>query len=108
MELKRLARNARERLINKGEGGGIKKVTSPCSPNVKFKIISSEIDENFNTKAKQALENDSLSPIQDIMDGDYFNSLDGVSKQKYLLDVIEKFNRVKEKFAAQQEQNLVY
>ncbi len=106
-ELKRLAQNARNRLIHKGENPSSSKAVV-SSPNIKFKVISPELDENFNVKAQQVLESGSLSPMSDLMDLNYYSSLDDLSKEKYLLDTVEKFNRYKEKFERKIEQKLVY
>lgn len=109
-ELKRLAQNARNRLMSKGEksANGVKKMNAPLSPNVKFKIIStSESDEIFKNRAKEVLEKDVLNPISELMDLSYYKTLDESKKQKYLLDVVEKFNRYKKEFE-RREQKLVY
>ena len=107
MELKRLAQNARKRLISSGANNGIRKTVPSLNSNVKFKVISNS-DEEFSSKARQVLESDTLSPIKELMDEDYFNSLDSINKQKYLLEVVEKFNRVKAKFDELQARKLVY
>ncbi len=105
-ELKRLAQNARNRLMNKGENS-IKKTNAVLSPNVKFKIISTSQDESFKTRTMQLLESDALNPIGELMDLKVYNSLDEDKKQRYLLDVIEKFNRYRQEFE-RREQKLVY
>lgn len=97
-ELKRLAQNARNRLISKGENGGMKKMSTPLSPNVKFKVLSSDADEMFNSKAMEVLERGSLNPITELMDMNYYASLSAGGKQRYLLEVVDKLNRVREKF----------
>lgn len=108
-ELKRLAQNARNRLISKGSRSGVKKMNAPLSPNVKFKIITSyEADENFNNKAREVLSKDTLDPIKELMDMNYYRSLDACNKERYLLSVIEKYSRFKEKFEHSIEQKLVY
>ena len=109
-ELKRLAQNARNRLMSKGENGtsGVKKMNAPLSPNVKFKVISTfESDEVFKNRTREVLEKGVLNPIGDLIDANYYRTLDEGKKQKYLLDVIEKFNRYKKEFE-RREQKLVY
>ena len=105
-QLKKLAQNARNRLMNKA-AGGVKKMNAPLSPNVKFKIISTSQDESFKTRTMQLLESDALNPIGELMDLKVYNSLDEDKKQRYLLDVIEKFNRYRQEFE-RREQKLVY
>lgn len=109
LELKRLAQNARNRLINKSAKGDIKKMGVSHNPSIKFKIISStDADENFNSKAHEVLTNDSLDPIKELMDMNHYRSLDACNKERYLLSVIEKYSRYKEKFEQKKEQKLVY
>ncbi len=96
-ELKRLAQNARNRLINKGENGS-KKVATPVSSNIKFKVLTSDADENFNSRARATIENESLSPIKDLMDMAYYQSLSQASQEKYLFDLVEKYNRFRKEF----------
>lgn len=109
LELKRLAQNARNRLINKSAKGDIKKMGISHNPSVKFKIISSsEADENFNNKANEVLSRDALDPIKELMDMNYYRTLDAGNKERYLLNVIEKYARYKEKFERSKEQKLVY
>lgn len=109
LELKRLAQNARNRLINKSAKGDVKKMGISHKSSVKFKIISSyDADENFNTKAKEVLAKDSLDPIKELMDMNYYRSLDAGNRERYLLSVIEKYSRYKEKFERKKEQKLVY
>lgn len=109
LELKRLAQNARNRLINKSAKGDIKKMGVSHNPSVKFKVITaSDADESFNTKAQEVLTKDSLDPIKELMDMNYYRSLDACNKERYLLSVIEKYARYKEKFERNKEQKLVY
>lgn len=109
LQLKRLAQNARNRLINKSAKGDVKKMGVSHNSSVKFKIISSsDADETFNNKANEVLSNDALDPIKELMDMNYYRSLDSVSKERYLLSVIEKYARYKEKFDRNKEQKLVY
>lgn len=106
-QLKKLAQNARNRLMNKA-AGGVKKMNAPLSPNVKFKVIeNSASDETFKIRAQEVLQKGVLNPIGELIDAGYYQSLDENKKQKYLLDVIEKFNKYKQEFE-RREQKLVY
>ncbi len=98
-ELKRLALNAKNRLIGnkKGNGASLKSKASPISANIKIKTISLS-DENFDHKVREVLEHDTLAPIREIMDEAYYKSLSASMKEKYLLEVIEKFLICKKKF----------
>ena len=96
-ELKRLAQNARNRLISKGENGS-KKVASSISSNIKFKVLTSEADEKFISRAKETIEKESLSPIKDLMDMAYYSSLSEASQERYLFELVEKYNRFRKEF----------
>ena len=107
MELKRLAQNARNRLIHKGENGS-KRLSSLASSNIKFKILSSKEDDLFEAKARQMLSDGALNPLGELMDSGKFNSLSSTQKERYLFATLERYARVKEKFDCGEEQKLVY
>ncbi len=104
-ELKKLALNARNRLINKGENR-LTKFPNSLSPNIRFKVISSS-DETFDNRAREILEKDSLNPIRELMDENYYKSLNEGMREKYLLEIIEKFVKVKKQIE-KEERKLVY
>ena len=107
MELKRLAQNARNRLIHKGESG-TKRLSSLARTNIKFKVISSKEDDTFEAKARQMLSDGALNPIGELMDSGLYNSLTSSQKERYLFATLERYGRVKEKFDCGEEQKLVY
>lgn len=94
--LRRLALNAKNRMINKSEGGTVKK-EGVLSPNVKFKVFSGE-DEFFVEKARNVYLEDPLNPFAKLMDLDTFKRLDQRGKEKYLFDTVDKYAKLKEKF----------
>lgn len=100
--LKRLAVRAKNRLINH-DAGVTKDKKNIYSPNVKFKIISNE-DVAFNNRANSLCEEDLLSPLGKLMDNDYFLKLNPQSREKYLLETIEKYAKFRKKFDSEKEQ----
>ena len=101
--LKNLAIFAKNRLIQKG--GNI--VSPVSSNNVTFKLILNE-DDAFFEKVKNLLEENSISPIKELMDKKRYDSLDEFGKQKYLLDTVEKFQEMKRKIESENSRKLVY
>lgn len=99
--LKRLALNAKNRMISKSTGQTKKE--GVYSPNVKFKVISGE-DAYFFEKAKSVYERDEINPIGQLMDEAIFNKLDTYGKEKYLFDTIDKYNRFREKINREEQQ----
>lgn len=90
--IKSLAISAKNRLIQKSG-----KILSPVRENVTFKIIMNE-DDAFFEKVKNLLEENSISPIRELMDKKRYDSLDEFGKQKYLLDTVEKFQNSKRRY----------
>ena len=108
-ELKRLALSAKNRLIGNKDriNAGLKTArTMPLSPNIKIKTISLD-DNNFYNRVREVLERDALDPIREVMDQDYYRSLSAGMKEKYLLDVIEKFLSYKKRFDQEVSQKSV-
>ncbi len=98
--LKRLAQNARNRLIKKDEIMSKNDKKELVKNKIfKFVVIENQ-DENFNKKAKEVLLNDSYDPINQLIDKKYFSSLKEADKQRYLFSVIDKYTRFKEHFEA--------
>lgn len=101
--LKKLAINAKNRLIQKSG-----RIVSPVSAdNVTFKLIYNE-DDAFFEKVKNLLQENSISPIKELMDKHKYDSLDAFGKQKYLLDTIEKFQEIKRKIEMENTRKIVY
>ena len=101
--LKRLAINAKNRLIQKSGG-----IVSPANANnVTYKLIYSE-DDAFFEKVRTLLQQNSISPIKELMDKAKYDELDAFGKQKYLLDTIEKFQDMKRKIEMENVRKIVY
>ena len=101
--LKNLALFAKNRLIQKAGN-----VVSPISSsNITFKLMLNE-DDAFFEKVKNLLEENSISPIRELMDKKRYDSLDEFGKQKYLLDTVERFQEMKRKIECENSRKLVY
>ncbi len=107
-ELKKLAMNAKNRLIGNNTKASIsmKNKSRVFGSNIKIKKLST-YDENFETKAREVIEKDALNPIREVMDMDYYKSLSGSMKDKYLLDIIDKYLACKKKLDDELERKTV-
>ena len=102
--LKNLAVSARNRLIQKSGCVVGKAQTSGLA---KFKLITNE-DEEFVEKVKSLLEENSICPIKELMDKKKYDEMSFYSKQKYLLDTLDKFNQIKKQIEMENERKIVY
>ena len=86
--LKALALKVKNRLINKN---------NKETQTIRTVKILPENDKQFYDKVKAILQNEdySLSPMKFLMDEDKLMKLDAVGKERYLLETIDKFNKVK-------------
>lgn len=101
--LKNLAATAKNRLIQKSGN-----LVGPASTrNITYKLILNE-DDDFFEKVKVLLEENSITPIKELMDKKRYDNLDEFGKQKYLLDTIEKFQEIKRKIEGEKTRKIVY
>lgn len=100
--LKRLAVRAKNRLINRDGTGLNKDKKKIYSANVKFKIISND-DVEFIDRANALGEEDFLDPLGKLMDNEYFLKLNPQSREKYLLDTIEKYAKFRKRLENDKE-----
>lgn len=86
--LKALALKAKNRLINKN---------NKEAKTIKTVKIVSENDKDFYDKVKTLLQSDdySLSPMKFLMDENKLMKLDAIGRERYLLETIDKYNKVK-------------
>ena len=102
--LKNLAVNAKNRLIQKS-GNVVSKM--PSTTIAKFKLITNE-DDAFVEKVKNLLEENSICPIKELMDKKKYDEMSFFSKQKYLLDTLDKFKEIKNQIESENERQIVY
>lgn len=60
-----------------------------------YVTIKNQIDVEFVQKVREILEEDCYNPLGKLCDNDYFNSLDERQKEFYILNLSDKYNRVK-------------
>lgn len=86
--LKALALKAKNRLISKN---------NKEAQTIKTVKIVSENDKDFYDKVKTLLQSDdySLSPMKFLMDENKLMKLDAIGRERYLLETIDKYNKVK-------------
>ena len=106
--LKKLAMNARNRLINRNaDGGHLKqKQNAVYSPNVRFRIISNE-DSDFLARANSLSQEDMYNPLKKLIDAALFDKLDAKGKERYLLDTIDKYAKFRDKVKAENERQKI-
>lgn len=71
---------------------------------IKAEFVTIELsDEKFERKVMNMISSNDLlcNPIGKLVDKAYFNTLDDVQKQSYILSLSEKYNRIKEKYDLQ-------
>mgnify|MGYP006960905984 CR=1 FL=1 len=94
--LKILAADAKMRLIN----GYYKNAGSKTYHDIVRSSFSDnesrEEEKLFYEKVKQLIEEDAINPIAQLADQECLNSLSYSARQRYLLQISEKYNRVKE------------
>ena len=102
--LRDLAQNAKNRLINR-QGGALKS-RALYNPNVSFKIISND-DPEFDAKARNLRDEDLIFPIKKLINQDYYKTLSSVSKERYLLEIIDKYAKFRSRLNSEQERKVL-
>lgn len=101
--LKTLALRAKNRLIQKGNPESVK------AKDYRIKIIKSG-DEVFYDKVKALLERDEdiLNPIKELMDEKIYSSMSLMQRERYLLQTVEKYQKVKSLIEDEKALKVVY
>lgn len=123
--LRQLAKSAKERLktqnyqgqnslIKKmGQGGGgnynLVNFQSNYTLNraqITIKLIDEQCETEFCNKVREFLkevdENKIVNPISALADKNYMESLSTLERQRYIFDIAEKYNRIKEEYYSEQ------
>lgn len=109
-ELKFLANLAKQRLMNKNYHEGMihnkRSVSNYYIENARalkrlqaetnYITISDKEDSEFVEMVRKLIEEDCYNPLGMLSDAKYFNSLDESQKEFYILNLSEKYNRVKD------------
>ena len=60
-----------------------------------YVTIKDQEDIEFVEKVKNLIYSDCYNPLGELCDKEYFNTLSGVEKEFYILNLSEKYNKVK-------------
>ena len=115
-QLKMLANLAKQRLLNKEyqtpepksifnknassyflkNAKALKKLTAQTE----FVIINEKEDEKFIKKVHSILESSecTFNVLSKLIDKDYYKSLNEIEKQQYMLNISDKYNKVKDEY----------
>lgn len=71
---------------------------------ITFKVISNTEDELFNKKVIELLTTNpnTISPLKDLIDIEKYKSLNDVEKQNYILNLSERYVKIKKDFEEKQ------
>ena len=107
-ELKFLANLAKQRLMNKDYEQKLpsrNKASSYFIQNAlalrklkaetNYVTIKDQEDIEFIEKVREIIDEDCYNPLGKLCDSDYFNSLDSFDREFYILNLSEKYNKVK-------------
>ena len=114
--LKRMAQMAKNRLRNKVQENDNKtskgrtnfKVIYTKSLDIKSKIISKE-DSKLYQKVSEMLEEncDISNPIARLIDYKVYNKLEDSAKERYLFDLVNKYNLYKTKYEQEKSKQII-
>lgn len=114
--LKRMAQMAKSRLRNKAvecENKRVKqtgkfKIIYGESVDIKSKIISKE-DLKLYEKVKAMLQEnaDVVDPIARLIDYKTYNKMDGLCRERYLLNLVDKYKKYKEKYEEEKLKQII-
>ena len=107
-ELKMLANLAKQRLMSKDYTASEKTKSKTSSyfiqnalaikrlkAETNYITIKQNEDMEFIEKVRNLIDEDCYNPLGRLCDADYFNSLDGFQKEFYILNLSEKYNKVR-------------
>ncbi len=73
---------------------------------IEYVKLQDKIDADFEKKVIELLDSDlyDLTPFSKLIDTDFYNQLDEIGKQSYVLNIAEKYNNVREKYLLKEEE----
>ena len=114
--LKRMAQMAKNRLrnkVNENDNKYIKnkgnfRILYGSEIDVKSKIITKD-DAKLYEKVKSLLDEnyDIINPISRLIDYKVYNKLQDLEKERYLLDLVEKYKKYKQKYEEERQKEIV-
>ena len=110
-ELKFLANLAKQRLMQQDYTNVKEKVKNKASnyflqnaralkklkAETNYVVLSDSIDVGFVESVRKLIDEDCYNPLGVLCDREYFNSLSSSEKEFYILNLSEKYNRVRDK-----------
>lgn len=106
--LKLLAQKAKKRLSNAGQNltkNETEKTTKAYLSLGSYAIVASkqkiEEDPLFDKVKKLMERNDVINPLNELTDHEIFDKLEPAEKEKYILDISKRYNKIREYFATQ-------
>ena len=121
--LRQLAKNAKERLKTQnyqGQNSLVKKMGQSYNQNmtlissnydfnkaqITIKLIDESCQTEFCNKVREFLKeldhSKIVNPISELADKEYMNSLSALGRQRYIFDIAEKYNKIKEEYYSEQ------
>ena len=90
--LKAMAQQAKDRLRARN-----RRLNGISENNIKTITISSN-DEKLYTKVKDLLDSDSYTPMAELIDINYYKSLNKEQKERYFFELSDKFRKLKSQY----------
>ena len=105
--LKLLAQKAKKRLSTAGQNyprNESEKTTKAYLSLESYRVVASkqtiEEDPLFDKVKKLMEKGDLLNPLSELTDYEVFNKLDNTDKEKYILDISKRYNKIREYFSS--------
>ena len=91
--LKAMAQQAKDRLRARNNRG----IVDSCDSNIRTIVINSN-DEKLYSKVKDVINSDSYTPIADLIDINYYKSLNKEQKERYFFELSDKYSELKYRY----------
>ncbi len=97
--LKQMAKQAKDRLQGK-HVSLITKGNVTCLRNgenyIKTITISNNIDKDMYAKVKDSINSDSINPLSELIDFNYYKTLSNEQKERYFFKMADKYRQLKQ------------
>ena len=88
--LKAMAQQAKDRLRARNNKG----IVDSCDSNIRTIVINAN-DEKLYSKVKDVVNSDSYTPIADLIDINYYKTLNKEQKERYFFELCDKYRKLK-------------
>lgn len=99
--LKQMAKQAKDRLQGKTNKHFTKNNILCVKTNqsyIKTVIINNDADVEMYNKVKNTVDNDSINPLNEIIDFNYYKSLSNEQKERYFFMIADKYRQLKKRY----------